>query len=457
MPVISRVSSAQVFTQSLEAITLHQTRLAKAQEQIASGLRVVRPSDDPAAAAQILKLEHTESRFEQYNTNITFLDQRLGAADSVLGQVTNLVQRIRELAIAANSGIHNSESRRAFVTEAEQRYGELIGVVNSQDESGAYIFSGSKGGTIPFAQQGNAVVYQGDELLPKLQISPSRQVAQGVNGAEAFMRVREGNGLYKSAAAATNTGTAVISPISGRPEVNPTETYQVNFTTDVTPPGFPAKVMQFQVTDAAATPLQLNDENGGAIAYSGLPAVAASQSYLYIEDKNMARELQSLYPAAVVFSKDDLLRVGGSPPEPGLGFSLAGEPKVSDEFSIAPAGNRSIFDVVQSMIDTFKLDDTDPAKGAAFQNRLNRDLVDLDNAYANISDARASVGARWNSSITQRDENDAIKLEYNRALSNIRDLDYAEAISRLNLEQNALIAAQKSFAQVQNLSLFNYI
>lgn len=83
--------------------------------------------------------------------------------------------------------------------------------------------------------------------------------------------------------------------------------------------------------------------------------------------------------------------------------------------------------------------------------------MNLDQALGNILDTRASVGSRLKTVENQRNINEDVLLQLRTTLSEIEDLDYAEAISRFNLQQTALQAAQQSYVQVQRLSLFNFI
>jgi flagellar hook-associated protein 3 FlgL len=84
-------------------------------------------------------------------------------------------------------------------------------------------------------------------------------------------------------------------------------------------------------------------------------------------------------------------------------------------------------------------------------------IADLDSALARVVDARTSIGARQNTMEQIRDLNDSFILDTRQDLSTVKDLDYAEAISRLNVQLAGLQAAQESFVRIQNLSLFNYL
>lgn len=84
-------------------------------------------------------------------------------------------------------------------------------------------------------------------------------------------------------------------------------------------------------------------------------------------------------------------------------------------------------------------------------------LTDIDNALGNVLEVRARVGARLNAIDQQQSMNESALYGVDTASSRIRDLDYADAISRLNQQQVALEAAQQTYVRVQSLSLFNFL
>jgi flagellar hook-associated protein 3 FlgL len=101
---------------------------------------------------------------------------------------------------------------------------------------------------------------------------------------------------------------------------------------------------------------------------------------------------------------------------------------------------------------------TDDAAGrAAVNNALASGLGNLDQAIGNVLEVQADVGTRLNRVETQQTINDEFNLQLETTLSDVQDLDYAEAISRLNLQLVALQAAQQTFVSTQRLTLFNYL
>ena len=99
------------------------------------------------------------------------------------------------------------------------------------------------------------------------------------------------------------------------------------------------------------------------------------------------------------------------------------------------------------------IDDFIPLNGSNYA----RNIANLDNAIENILKIQADVGTRMRRADLKTETNDAFNLQLKETLAELQDLDYAEAISRLNIQMLALQAAQQTFAKTQQMSLFNYL
>jgi flagellar hook-associated protein 3 FlgL len=141
----------------------------------------------------------------------------------------------------------------------------------------------------------------------------------------------------------------------------------------------------------------------------------------------------------------------------GMQTTVDGAPNNGDRFTISQSANQDIFSTLQNLVNALAINGSSQAGQARINNEIGRSLADIDQAIGNVLNVRARVGARLNTIDSQQNTNDAASLQYQESLSNIQDLDYAEAASRLNLQQTILQAAQQAFIKVQGLSLFNYL
>jgi len=91
------------------------------------------------------------------------------------------------------------------------------------------------------------------------------------------------------------------------------------------------------------------------------------------------------------------------------------------------------------------------------RSELNNGLDNLDRMLERVVQIRTEIGTRLTTLDSQEGANQELELQLQTTLSDIRDLDFAEAVGRLNLQLTGLQAAQQAFARVQGLSLFNFL
>jgi len=116
-----RLSSVQIFQQGISAILDQQAKVQHTQQQLATGKRVLTPSDDPAAAVQILDITENLAQIDQYNRNGDLAEGQLALEESVLGDIGNVLQRVRELIVQANNASQSPETRSSAATEIAAR------------------------------------------------------------------------------------------------------------------------------------------------------------------------------------------------------------------------------------------------------------------------------------------------------------------------------------------------
>jgi len=164
-----------------------QSNLAKLQEQVSTGKNLNRPSDDPVAAAQILKFRRELAANETYTENITVSQRRLEQEEVVLQQVKDAGDRIKELALRGNNGTMTNENRAGIAAELKQVQQFVLGLMNTKDAQGEYLFSGAKGGTQPFVDdQLGGFSYEGDSEVRFIQTGPAALMQSTDSGRDVF-------------------------------------------------------------------------------------------------------------------------------------------------------------------------------------------------------------------------------------------------------------------------------
>lgn len=397
-----RISTANIYQQSVTAILQQQAALASTQQQVATGKRVISAGDDPVAAVQLQSLTRMQAQQDQYTKNANAAQGRLQIEEQALSDSTSVLQRVRELVLQANNATQTASDRQAIATELKARIDELQGIANRKDNGGDYLFAGFSAGQQPFARDATGkMVYAGDSGQRSVLIDSAVAVADGDPGSSVFGNVKGGNGLFTTAAAATNTGGGVIDTgtIVNKGAWVP-GTYTLSFTTAST----------WQVTDASSN-------------------VVASGSYTS--------------GSAIAFN--------------GVQVSVTGTPAAGDSFTVATAGRVSTFDELDRIVAALSQGSDTDAAHAQLHTALGGALQQLDQSLAQISSVRSTVGTRLSLIDDVAATRDARQADVAGSISQLQDLDYATAISKMNQQYVGLQAAQQAYVKIAGLSLFNYL
>lgn len=397
-----RISSNTLFDSNVRLLGQQQSQLLQTQQQISSGRRILTASDDPVAAARALEISQSDTMNTQYAANRTAARHKLSMAESNLQSATYLLQDVRTAVVGAGNGALNNSDRQTIAADLSGRLQELIGLANSTDGAGNYLFAGFQSRTQPFADVSGVISYNGDDGQHNVQASAARQIAVGDSGADVFMRVKNGNGTFVTQAAPANTGSGAISLGSVSAPASLTgDEYSVSFSVI-------GGVTTYDVTNTTTS----------AVVSAGNP-----------------------YVSGQVISFD------------GLQFDIQGAPVDGDTFTVSPSANESIFKTISDLISALNT----PAVGASLTNSLNRGLNQMDNALDNILTTRSSLGLRLNEIDALQSAGEDLGMQFKQNLSELQDVDYNKAISDLTMQQMSLQAAQKSFIKISELSLFSYL
>jgi flagellar hook-associated protein 3 FlgL len=141
----------------------------------------------------------------------------------------------------------------------------------------------------------------------------------------------------------------------------------------------------------------------------------------------------------------------------GLQFEVQGAPANGDAFAIQPSGKRSLFATLNDLANLLESPVASNADRARLQNGLNALVPQLDHAQSATLGALADVGANLQEVERLQASGEELSVQYKQNLSELRDVDYAKAVTDLTRQQAQLEAAQKSFTRISSLSIFQYI
>ena len=434
-----RVSTSMMYDLGIATVQQRQQDLLRLQQQISSGRRVLTPSDDPVAAAAALDIKQSQALNSQYHANGDTAKSQLAVEEGALSDTTSLLQDVKTLAVyAGNASLTNSD-RSILATELKSRYQELLAIANRGNGNGQYLFSGYQGATQPFAETspGN-VAYSGDEGQRLVQIGPARTIAVNDSGDGVFRAIRNGNGVFAVASAASNAGGGGISP--------GTVTSPVTWNAPANPRDFTIKFHVDSSVVPAQTTYDIVDNVNNVSLLTG--AAPAAGPYLRTYTPGSAVTLKSQVPPDT----------NPVPFDFGAMVSIDGVPADGDMFTLKASVNQDVFTTLQGLITTLQ-NGVNPgvASVATYQNSLNASMSGLDNALDNVLKVRADIGARLKEVDAEQGASEDLSLQYDGRLSGLQDLDFAKAISDLNMQQIQLDAAQKSFLKVTSLNLFSLL
>ncbi|WP_246942746.1 flagellar hook-associated protein FlgL [Bacillus pinisoli] len=137
-----RITQGILTNSMLRNLNQSFNRLDAIQNQLATGKKITKPSDDPVVAMRGISFRGDLNNIEQYQRNIAEVNNFLDSTDVALDQATSALQRIRELTVNASNGVYTNDERKSIAAEINQLREQLIDVGNSK-VAGKYIFNGT--------------------------------------------------------------------------------------------------------------------------------------------------------------------------------------------------------------------------------------------------------------------------------------------------------------------------
>lgn len=402
-----RISTSSFYEQNVKAMGLQQQNLFRVQQQLSAGTKFLTAGDDPVGAARALGVSESLSESAQYATSRDRADLSLSREETALDGVTSILQNIKTLTVQAGNGTLSDADRAALATTIQSNLDQLVGLANSDDGSGQFLFAGYKSASAPFVQQaGGGVQYIGDQGQRLMQVDVARQMSTGDDGRTVFQSVQGGAG-YVTSGSATNTGSGVFGSVGIQ---------------DATDPDY-GKDFQISFLGGNYT-VTTNDTP---------PVVAATGAYTA--------------GAPISFG--------------GLQISITGTPANGDSFNVTTAKNAGtdIFASIGALVTALKtpLTGGGAAAQASLQNALSTANVKVTNAHDNVLTILSSVGSRMSELDSLNASGASRDLLDKSYLSDIQDLDVPAAISEFYQRQTSLQATQMTFAKLNSIALFNYL
>ena len=409
-----RISTANGYDTSIDNIVQRQVEMARAQDQLTSGKRVSRASDDPAAAARAERALASEARSVSSQRAVDASRAAMQHSESALGEAVDLLHAAREAVVAAGNGTYSDGERKVLAEKIRGIRDQLFTVANRAGSDGGYLFSAQGSSFPPFVDQPpdpakplerTGVVFKGVPGVVRGEQGTSLPLS--ADGAAAWTTARTGNGVFETRAGAGVTDAWIDSGSVVNPSALQDATYDITFT-----------------VSAGATTYAINRTlTSTGVTSNVVPATA------YTPDRAITLD--------------------------GMSFTIRGAPANGNQFSITPSVSElSVFGVLDKAVADLGISG---ATSAQRSQSAGDTLRNLDSVMGSLQAVRSAAGEVLNRVETETSRLSDQKLSARSERSLAEDLDIAKAISEFQLKQSGYDAALKSYSMVQRLSLFQYI
>ncbi len=185
-----KISTSMLFDRATERMSTIQNRLATTQAQMAVSKQILSPSDAPDQAAAIQRLRGAVQRQDSHTEALNVAMRRFTAEETALSSSSDIMIRIKELGLQAANDTLSPDDRQAVGVELKALRQQLMSLGNSRDDSGNYLFSGTRVNTPPFTEGADgAVTYQGDLTQTQIPAGVERIVQFTRAGTDVYSRV----------------------------------------------------------------------------------------------------------------------------------------------------------------------------------------------------------------------------------------------------------------------------
>lgn len=406
-----RISTGQLYDRSIRSVLENQGDLSDVQRQLSSGKKLLRPSDDPVGAAQVIRLTEEIDLIAQYKKNNNLLTSSLGQEEAILSNITDSVNKARQLILSAGNGILTANGRKAIGNEIGQIRDQVFDAMNSKSANGEYIFAGYQSAAPAFSYDpgatANKYTFEGDEGVNEIQISNTMTMATNSSGQEAFEDVS----ARLTSFITSSVGVAsASSAISAQSQFDNFHTANYDAVT--------AANNEFEISITGPSQVEIRNVASGSLE--------ATQNFTS--------------GTPFVFN--------------GQEFSITGGVGDTVNFTLQPPVKKNIAETLNDFY--ISLQDSSISNDD-YQVALSDALVGVDNSLTSIGNATSMIGGKMNVAQSVLGSNLDLEIAHKAARANIEEVDYAQAVSELSKQEAALQAAQATFSRVTGLSLFDYI
>lgn len=398
-----RITTANTFERSIDILQRRAVDMGHSQDQLISGKKIAKASDDPTGAARVERALAREARADASQRGLEASRSNMTLAETALGDITELMHQVREQVVQAGNPAYSDAQRKDIAMVIKGLRDQMLKSANSGDGAGGFLFGAQGASSPPFVDAPGGVEFRGTQ--GETMAASGEPLPLTSDGGAVLLRAAAGNGVFVTSPAAGNGSQAWIS--SGSvvdPAAITGDAYEISFAVD---PGTGATT--YDIT-----------RGGAATSAVGVP---------YVSGKAILHD--------------------------GMSFAVNGQPSNGDRFDLTPsADDLSIFDALDRLTDELAQPNR---SGAQRTQTIQNALRDLDSSLSNVVGERARLGGVLTriDTVEGRLNDDRLLAQTER--STAEDVDMVQAVSDFSTKQTSYNAALQAYAMVQKLSLFDYI
>jgi flagellar hook-associated protein 3 FlgL len=406
-----RISSANAYDTTIDTLQRRQSDLSDLQTRLTTGKRVLKASDDPAAAARAERALAAEMRSDTSQRSVEASKVMVSQTESALGDAGELLQQIRETLVSSGNGSYTDHERSQLAANLKGLRQQLLSVANRSDGAGSYLFGGQGSSQPPFIDKPAGVQFSGTS--GRLQTDTDTELPLSTDGAATWLNASTGNGVFVTSSALNSVSGSEIA----------------NATVDVGSVSDPSAL--FPVPD---TGYRIHFTSSSAYNIESYPLASPGTTTV---------ESSGAYQSGVAIDLH------------GMSVTVSGTPTTGDQFNIEPSTpTLSVFDSLDQAIADLQT----PNRTAAQRAQSTADsLRDIDSSMATMNLVRTAAGGTLNRIDNETSRLATQKLNAQTERSSAEDLDMVSAIAEFQNQQTGYEAALKSYSMVQKMSLFQYL
>ena len=446
----TRLGSSNAYDNALRNLQNRQTNLANLQESLTSGKKITTPSDDPTGAAQAERAMNRIARIATDQRALEAQRNSIAAAEGTLGDITDALHNFRELVVSAGTGTHTPAERETIAGQLSGIKDQILALANTKDSNGMPLFAALGSALTPFVGPQSVAPDYTFKGLPGQSTGGPYSIPYTLDGESAFMNQPARDGVFNvtvtnpvaglippERALVTNnitvTSTAIVANTAAMAQAMPGTpdypTYTVDFSNVVANPATGQTSVDYLVSENPSV------SPGGTFVTQTVSYPTGGPASITINDI-----------PGLSFT------VNGTPPTTDKnGAVVVGSPANGDQITITP--RRSVFSVLDSAI----ADIGKAANKNAASQAVSQSLHNIDISMARVSAIRGQAGDLLGRADRITTTNDKRNTEQEANRSRAEDLDMIKGVSDFQNQQTGYSAALQSYAQVQKLSLFNFI